>query len=79
MAWTAECAWLELGKGIVRTTIQLEVLPSVSGPFRHPDVGGGETMQVMSLQRDAANGTATIGLGGKGSWPPRVGVTYPDS
>lgn len=35
-------------------------------------------MQVMSLERDDANEAATIGLGGKGSWPPQVGVTYPD-
>lgn len=78
MAWEVTCGWLEFGRGIVRTTVTVEVLPSVAGPFQHPDVGGGETMQVVSMDRDEKSKTASIGLGGRGSWPPRVGITYPD-
>jgi len=78
MTWQATCGWLDPGKGIVRKTVAVEVLPSVAGPFQHPDIAGGETMQVVSMTRDEVDGTASLGLGGSGSWPPRVGVTYPD-
>jgi hypothetical protein len=78
MAWTAECAWLELGRGIVRQIVAVEILPSIGGPFHHPNVADGETMQVVSMTTDPDKQTATIGLGGKGSWPPAVGVTYPE-
>lgn len=77
MTWTAEVRWLELGKGIQLKTVRVEVLPSIAGPFRHADVAGGETMQVTGLLKDDEARTASIGLGGTGSWPPKVGVTYP--
>lgn len=78
MAWQVTCGWLERGEGIARKTVTVEVLPSVAGPFQHPDIADGETMQVVSMTTDDAAFTATVGLAGRGSWPPRVGVTYPD-
>jgi hypothetical protein len=57
--------------------VEVEVLPSITGPFRHPDLEKGETMQVVSMGLDDGSMTADIGLGGPGSWPPRAGVTYP--
>jgi hypothetical protein len=78
MPWKAECAWLESGRGIVRKAVEIEVLPSISGPFKHPDIADGETMQVTGMTYAEDGQTATIGLGGRGSWPPAVGVTYPD-
>lgn len=78
MTWIAECGWLEHGLGLVRKTVEVEVLPSISGPFKHPDIADGETMRVLSMERDPDGQTVTVGLGGRGSWPPAVGVTYPD-
>jgi len=63
---------------MVRKTVQVEVLPSISGPFMHPDIADGETMQVTGMTYGKDGQTVTIGLGGRGSWPPAVGVTYPD-
>jgi hypothetical protein len=57
--------------------VAVEILPSIGGPFRHPDVEGGERMLVTGMDRDDQRQTASIGLGGPGSWPPKVGVTYP--
>lgn len=36
-------------------------------------------MQVVGLMKDDQEMTASIGLGGKGSWLPKVGVTYPET
>jgi hypothetical protein len=79
MTWKLTCGWLEMGQGICRQTIDVEVLPSVAGPFRYPDICEGETMQVVGLMKDDGARTASIGLGGRGSWPPKVGVTYPET
>jgi hypothetical protein len=32
--------------------VAVEILPSIGGPFRHPDVEGGERMLVTGMDRD---------------------------